>query len=76
MVQQWIVLGYTDSHKGIEVDKFKIEVLEKLPPPSSVKAIKGFLGHVGVYRRFIKDFSNIARPLTKLLGKDAPFEIT
>ena len=61
------------SHKGIEVDNAKVETIAKLPPPSSVKAIRSFLGHAGFYRRFIKDFSKIARPLTRLLEKDVPF---
>ena len=73
MVQEGIVLGHKISSKGIEVDKAKIETIEKLPPPSSVKAIRSFLGHAGFYRRFIKDFSKIAKPLTKLLEKDVPF---
>jgi hypothetical protein len=41
-----------------------------------VKGIRSFLGHVGFYKRFIKDFSQIARPLTNLLAKDTPFEFT
>ena len=73
MVQEGIVLGHKISSKGIEVDKSKIETIKKLPPPSSVKAIRSFLGHAGFYRRFITDFSKIAKPLTKLLEKDIPF---
>jgi len=61
------------SKRGIEVDKAKIEVIEQLPPPTNVKGIHSFLGHAGFYRRFIKDFSQIARPLTSPLAKDAPF---
>jgi hypothetical protein len=61
------------SEHGIEVDRAKIEVIEQLPPPTNVKGIRSFLGHAGFYRRFIKDFSQIARPLTCLLAKDAPF---
>ena len=49
----------------------KVEVIEKLLPPTSVKGIRSFLGHAGFYRRFIKDFSKIAKPLTNLLTKDA-----
>ena len=63
MVQEGIVLGHRISARGIEVDKAK----EKLPPPSSVKGIRSFLGHTGFYRRFIKDFSRIAKPLSNLL---------
>jgi len=56
MVQEGIVLGHKISIRGIEMDKAKIDVIEKLPPPVNVKGVKSFLGHVGFYRRFIKDF--------------------
>ncbi|GJR50070.1 reverse transcriptase domain-containing protein [Tanacetum coccineum] len=59
---------------GLEVDKAKIDVILKLPPPTNIKGIRSFLGHASFYRRFIKDFSKIARPLTKLLENDTPFE--
>ena len=67
MVQEGIVLGHRISARVIEVNRAKIEAIEKLPPPSSVKGIKRFLGHTGFYRRFIKDFSQIAKLLSKLL---------
>ena len=73
MVKEGIVLGHKISEKGIEVDKAKIEVIEKLPPPLSVRGIRSFLGHAGFYRRFIKDFSKITKPLCSLLMKDVPF---
>jgi len=73
MVQHRIVLGHEISRKGIEVDKTKIKVIAKLPTPKCVKDIRSFLGHASFYRRFIKDFSKIARPLTSLLAKDVPF---
>ena len=63
MVQEGIVLGHKISKDGIEVDKAKIEVIDKLPPPTSVKGIRSFLRHAGFYRRFIKDFSKVAKPL-------------
>ncbi|GJR65258.1 reverse transcriptase domain-containing protein [Tanacetum coccineum] len=62
------------SSTSLEVDKAKINVISKLPPPTNVKGIRTFLGHAGFYRRFIKDFSKITRPLTKFLEKDTPFE--
>ena len=74
MVQEGIVLGHRISARGIEVDRAKIEAIEKLPPPSSVKGIRRFLGHAGFYRRFIKDFSQIAKPLSNLLVQGTPFE--
>lgn len=74
MVKEGIVLGHKISSRGIEVDRAKIEVIEKLPPPSSVKGIRSFLGHAGFYRRFIKDFSKLARPLCNLLEKDRVFD--
>ena len=73
MVNQGIVLGHIISNKGIEVDKAKIELISKLPSPMNVKTVRQFLGHAGFYRRFIKDFSKIAKPLYKLLEKDAKF---
>ena len=73
MVEEGIVLGHKISNKGIEVDKAKTDVIAKLPPPTNVKGIRAFLGHAGFYRRFIKDFSVIARPLTNLLVQDIPF---
>ena len=73
MVRKGIVLGHIISEKGIEVDKAKVEVISKLPPPTSVRQIRSFLGHAGFYRRFIKDFSKISRPLCNLLAKDTIF---
>ncbi|GJS37454.1 reverse transcriptase domain-containing protein [Tanacetum coccineum] len=61
------------SRKGIEVDKAKVDVISKLPHPTTVKGIRSFLGHAGFYRRFIKDFSKISRPMTHLLEKNTPF---
>jgi hypothetical protein len=74
MVREGIVLGHLISERGIEVDRAKIEVIEQLPPPVNVKGIRSFIGHAGFYRRIIKDFSQIARPLTNLLVKNVPFD--
>ncbi|GJY25639.1 reverse transcriptase domain-containing protein [Tanacetum coccineum] len=74
MVKEGIVLGHKVFGAGLEIDKAKIDVISKLPPLIDVKGIRSFLGHAGFYRRFIKDFSKIACPLTKLFEKDTPFE--
>ena len=73
MVNQGIVLGPIISNRGIEVDKAQIELISKLPSPTNVKTVRQFLGHAGFYMRFIKNFSKIAKPLYKLLEKDAKF---
>jgi hypothetical protein len=61
------------SERGIEVDRAKVKAIEKIPCPRDVKGIRSILGHAGFYRRFIKDFSKISKPLTNLLKKDVPF---
>nr|GEY10928.1 reverse transcriptase domain-containing protein [Tanacetum cinerariifolium] len=73
MVKEGIVPGHKISKEGIKVDKAKVDVITKLPHPTTVKGIRSFLGHAGFYRRFIKDFSKIARLMTHLLEKDTPF---
>ena len=67
------MLGHIISKKIIEVDKEKIELTSKVPSPTNVKTVRQFLRHAGFYRRFIMDFSKIARLLYKLLEKDAKF---
>ncbi|XP_060965111.1 uncharacterized protein LOC133034108 [Cannabis sativa] len=74
MVTEGIVLGHKISKAGIEVDKAKVSTIENLPPPVSVKGVRSFLGHAGFYRRFIKDFSKISKPLSSLLVNGVPFE--
>ena len=73
MVNQGIVLGHVTSNKVIEVDKAKVELISKLPSPTNVKAVRKFLGYAGFYRRFIKDFSKIVKPLCEMLVKDTKF---
>ena len=74
MAREGIVLGNHISQKGIEVDQAKIEIIEKLLPPTLVKGVRSFLGHAGFYRRFIKDFSKISKPVSNLLMQGVPFD--
>ena len=74
MVREGIVLGHRISAAGMEVVSAKIKAIEKLSYPINIRGIRSFLGHAGFYRRFIKDFSKISKPLCKLLEKDTPFE--
>ncbi|GJZ69256.1 reverse transcriptase domain-containing protein [Tanacetum coccineum] len=73
MVKEGIFLGHKVLGSGIEVDKAKIKAISKLSYPMNVKVIRSFLGHTSFYKRFIKDFLQVAFPMTQLLVKDAPF---
>ena len=73
MVTEGIVLGHKISTARLEVDQEKVSIIKTLMPPTTVKGIRSFLGHAGFYRRFIRDFSKIARPLCRLLEKDSKF---
>nr|GEW19588.1 reverse transcriptase domain-containing protein [Tanacetum cinerariifolium] len=70
MVKEGIVLGHKISKSGIEVDRAKVDVIAKLPHPTSVKGVQSFLGYAGFYRRVIQDFFKIARPMTHPLEKE------
>ena len=74
MVTKGIVLGHKISANGLEVDQAKIVVIKTLMSPIIVKGIRSFLGHARFYRRFIKDFSKISRPMCRLLEKDSKFD--
>nr|GFA07663.1 reverse transcriptase domain-containing protein [Tanacetum cinerariifolium] len=73
MVKEGIVLDHKISKNRLEVDRDKVDFFVKLPHPTTVKCVGSFLGHAGFYRRFIRDFSKIARPNTHLLEKEKPF---
>ena len=67
-------LGHIISKDGIQVDPKKIETVQQWPRPTSVTEIRSFLGLAGYYRRFVKGFSKIATPLTKLTRKNVKFQ--
>ena len=73
MAIEGIVLGHRISVAGLEVDQAKVSIIKTLLPPTIVKGIRSFLGHAGFYRRFIRDFSKIVRPLCRLLERDTKF---
>ena len=70
------MLEHIASSKRIEVDKSKIELISNLPSPKCVKDVRLFLGHMGLSRQFIKDFSSISLSLCYLLANDASFQST
>ena len=72
-VRECIVLGHIVSGKFTSVNRAKVQIIKKLPIPSTVRDIRSFLGHAGFYRRFIKDFSLISKPLCSLLMMNAEF---
>ena len=76
MVEEGIVLGHKISKEGIEVDKEKFDIIEKLYYLTNVKGVRSFLGHASFYKFFIKEFFKILKPLDKLLEKYAPFIFT
>lgn len=75
-LEQVSFLGHVINGDGIKVDLQKIEAVESWPRPKTVTEIRSFLGLAGYYRKFVKDFSKIALPLTELTRKKVPFEWT
>ena len=68
-----VLLGHVVSSKGLEVDLGKVKIILTLVTPKSVRDIRGFLGCVGYYRRFIDGYARKAIPLTELLRKEVEF---
>ena len=75
MVREGILLEHLVSSKGLEVDKAKVEVIQVLALPKSIRELRSFLGHVGFYCHFIHDFSKFLKPLNSLLCKEKDFII-
>jgi hypothetical protein len=67
-------LGHTISQDGVSVDPEKVQEVMDWKPPTTVRQIRNFLGSAGYYRRFIPDFSRIAKPMTELLKKGVKYE--
>ena len=75
MVREGVVLVHLISGKGLEVDKAKIEVIQNLLLPATLRDLHSFLWHVGFYQRFIRDFAKVSKTLTSLFCKNKGFVI-
>ena len=69
-------LGHIVGRAGLECDPDKLSAVAKWIPPSTIKGVREFLGFTGYYRRFVPDYSTVAQPLVRLLGKDCKFQWT
>ena len=67
-------MGHIVSQDGVKVDPKRIEAIAKIPLPTSKKSLQFFHGKTNFVHRFIPNYAEIAKPLYKLLKKDAKFE--
>ena len=66
-------LGHTVSDEGVSIDQEKIKCIREWPQPKNATEVRNFLGLAGYYRKYVKGFSSIAQPMTKLTDKDVKF---
>ena len=67
MVSHGVVLGHIVSRRGIAIDEDKVKVILTLEPPQSIKEVQTFMGHMNYYRRFMKGYAELSRPIYGLI---------
>ena len=76
MKSELLYLGHVITQVGVRPDPSKVKAIKDYPRPKNIKEIRTFLGLAGYYRRFLRDYAEIARPLTELTKNDTPFDWT
>ena len=72
-IDQLVFLGFVVSSQGLKVDEEKIKVIQDWPTPTTIGHVRSFHGLASFYRRFVKDFSTIASPMTSVIKKNVSF---